>query len=77
MDNWFLDDQTTTEDVLKMVLNIAAYTDQQNPEEVQVSFALIAEAMERLLREEMLDIEDETTHIQEMEEELQHTPDPR
>ena len=51
MDNWFLDDQTTTEDVLKMVLNIAAYTDQQNPEEVQVSFALIAEAMERLLKE--------------------------
>jgi len=77
MDNWFLDDQTTTEDVLKMVLNIAAYTDQQNPEEVQVSFALIAEAMERLLREAMPDIEAETTHIQEMEEELQHTPDPR
>ena len=50
MDNWFLDDQKTTEDILEMVLNIAAYTDQQNPEEVQVSFAIIWEAMERLLR---------------------------
>jgi len=49
MDNWFLDDQKTTEDVLKMVLNIAGYTDQQNDEEVEVSFTIIEKAMERLL----------------------------
>ena len=51
MDNWFLDDQKTTEDVLKMVLNIAGYTDQQNDEEVEVSFTIIEKAMERLLAE--------------------------
>ena len=51
MDNWFLDDQKTTEDVLKMVLNMAEHIEVSNHEEVEVGLAVIAEAMERLLAE--------------------------
>ena len=51
MDNWFLDDQKTTEDVLKMVLNMAEAREVSNHEEVGVGLAGIAEAMERLLAE--------------------------
>ena len=51
MDTWFLDDQKTTEDVLKMVLNMAEHIEVSNHEEVEVGLAVIAEAMERLLAE--------------------------
>jgi len=50
MDNWILDDQQTTEDVLKMVLNMAKHIDISNHEEIEVGLAVIAEAMVKLLK---------------------------
>ena len=49
MGNWILADQETSDDVLKMVLNMAEYIDVPNTEEVEVGLGIIAEAMRRLL----------------------------
>ena len=49
MGNWILADQETSDDVLKMVLNMAEYIDVPNTEEVEVGLGIIAEAMRRLM----------------------------
>ena len=48
-ETWFLADQETTEDVLRMVLNMADHIDVPNADEVEVGLAIIAEAMRRLI----------------------------